>query len=43
MANKATAVTSTMKSAFYNGDHRNFTLETYYTILSKSFNDLSAS
>ena len=31
-----------MERAVYNGDCRNFILETYYTIMSKSFNDLSA-
>ena len=31
-----------MNSAVYNGDHRNFTLETDYTIMLKAFNDLSA-
>ena len=30
-----------MERAVYNGDCINFTLETYYTIMSKSFNDLS--
>ena len=42
MTNKATAATSTINSAVYNGDRRNFTLEIYYTIMSKSYNDLSA-
>ena len=36
--NKATAAKSTMNSAFYNGDCRNFTLDTYYTVMSKAFN-----
>ena len=40
--NKETAVTSTMNSEVYNGDCRNFTLETYYTITLKAFNDLAA-
>ena len=31
-----------MNSAVYNGDRRNFTIETYYTITLKAFNDLSA-
>ena len=41
LTNKATAATSTMNSEVYNGNHRNVTLETYYTIMSKAFNDLS--
>ena len=32
-----------MNSAVYNGDSRNSTLETYYTIISKAFNYLAAS
>ena len=31
-----------MNSAVYNDDIRNFTLENYYTIMSKAFNDLAA-
>ena len=31
-----------MNSAVYNGDSNNFTLETNYTIMLKSFNDLAA-
>ena len=42
LTNKATTVTSTMNSAVYNGDSNNFTLETNYTIMLKSFNDLAA-
>ena len=42
LTNKETAYTSTMNSVFYNGDCRNFTLENYYTIMQKAFNDLSA-
>ena len=42
LTNTPTAATSTMNSALYNGDCRNFTLETYDTIMSKSFNDLYA-
>ena len=41
LTNKSTSATSTMNSAVYNGDRRNFTLETYYTIISKVFNDLA--
>ena len=37
ITNEATAATSTMNSAVYNGDHRNFTVETYYTIISEAF------
>ena len=33
LTNKATAATSTMNSAVYNDNRRNFTLETYYTIM----------
>ena len=43
MTNKSTASTRTMNSAVYNGDHRNFTLGTYYKITLRSFNDLAAS
>ena len=42
LTNKETSATSTMNSAVYNGDCRNVILETYYTIMSKAFNDLSA-
>ena len=42
LINKATADTSIMNSAVYNVDCKNFTLETYYTIIAKSFNDLAA-
>ena len=31
-----------MKSSVYNGDRRKLTLETYYTIILKAFNDLAA-
>ena len=31
-----------MNSSVYNGNCRNFTLETYYTIMLKVFNDLFA-
>ena len=41
LTNRATAATSTMHSAFYNGDFRNSTLDNYYTIILKAFNDLS--
>ena len=30
-----------MNAAIYRGDRRNFTLETYYTVMSKAFNDLA--
>ena len=43
MTNKATAATSTMNSEVYNGYHRNFTLETNYTIMQKTFNNLADS
>ena len=42
LTNKATNVTSNMNSAFDNGDHRNFIIETYYEIMLKTFIDLSA-
>ena len=42
LTNRETAATSTMNSAVYNGDRRKFTLETYYTIISKSFNNLDS-
>ena len=42
LTNKATAATSTMNSAGYNGDCRNFTPETYYIIMLKAFNDYGA-
>lgn len=31
-----------MNNAVYKGDRQNFTLETYYSIMSKAFNDLEA-
>ena len=42
LTKKSTASTSTMNSAVYNCDSRNFTLETYYTIMAKSFIGLAA-
>ena len=39
---KKNADTSNMNSAVYNGDRINITLQTYYKIMPKSFNDLSA-
>ena len=30
-----------MNSAVYNGDRKNFTLDNYYTIILKTFNDLA--
>ena len=41
LTNNATYATSTINRAVYNGDRRNFTLETYYTMMLKYFNDLS--
>ena len=41
LTNKATTDTSTMNNAVYNVDRKNFTLENYYKIMSKSLNDLS--
>ena len=43
LTNKPTAATSMMNSAVYNGDCRNFIFESYYTIILKAFNGLSAS
>ena len=40
LANKASAATMSMNNALYNGDRRNFSLETYYTVMCKAFNDL---
>ena len=42
LTNKATAAISTIISKVYKGNRRNFTLETYYTITSKTFNNLAA-
>ena len=41
LTNKAAAAMTAMNNAVYNGDRRNFTLETYYTVMSKAFNDLA--
>ena len=41
LTNKASAATASMNSSVYRGDRRNFTLETYYTVMSKAFNDLA--
>ena len=43
LTNKATAATAILNAALYRGDRRNFTLETYYTVMSKAFNDLAES
>ena len=38
--NLASAVENKIRDAKYYGDRRNFTLETYYTVMTGSFNDL---
>ena len=38
--NKASNAIQAMSQAVYKGERRNFTLETYYGIMSKAFNDL---
>ena len=43
LTNKASTATAILNSALYRGDRRNFTLETYYTVMSKAFNDLAES
>ena len=40
LENKAAAATNSMNNAVYKGDCQHFTLETYYGIMSKAFNDL---
>ena len=42
LTKKATAATITMNSSVYNSDCRNFTLDNYYTIMSKTCNDSHA-
>ena len=42
LENKATSATTAMNNAVYKGDRQNFTLETYYSIMAKAFNDLEA-
>ncbi len=39
--NKATNAENALKNAIYQGRHRNFTMETYYTIMTNAFNDLA--
>ena len=41
LENKATIATQAMNAAVYRGDRKNFSLETYYSIMSNAFNDLS--
>ena len=43
MENKATAATTAIANAVYKGDRQHFTLETYYSIMAKAFNDLAQS
>ena len=38
--NKAAKAEQSLQQATYSGDKRNFTLETYYTIMTNAFNDL---
>ena len=40
LENKATNATATIQQAHYRGDRRQFTLESYYTIMTTAFNDL---
>ena len=40
LENKASAATAAMGNAVYKGDRQHFTIETYYSIMSKAFNDL---
>lgn len=40
LENKATSATTSMNNAVYKGDRQNFTLEIYYSIMAKAFNDL---
>ena len=39
--NIATVAENTMTNAVYNGPRKNFSIETYYTIMTKAFNDLA--
>ena len=41
LQNKATAANHAIQNAFYHGPRKNFTIETYYTIMSNAFNDLN--
>ena len=41
LQNKATSANSAITAACYQGVRRNFTIETYYTIMSNAFNNLS--
>ena len=40
LENKASSATAAMSNAVYKGDRQHFTIETYYSIMSKAFNDL---
>ena len=41
LENKASAATQAISNAVYKGDRQHFTLENYYSIMAKAFNDLS--
>ena len=41
LQNKATAANHAIQNAFYHGPRKNFTIKTYYTIMSNAFNDLN--
>ena len=41
--NKATKATTALTRAIYQGDRRNFNIETYYNIIRKNFNKLDSS
>ena len=41
LQNKATAANHAIQNAFYHGPRKNFTIETYYTIMINAFNDLN--
>ena len=43
LQNKATAANLTIANAAYHGIRRNFTIETYYSIMTTAFNDLALS
>ena len=43
LQNKATSANAAIQNAFFHGNRRNFTIESYYTIMTNAFNDLNNS
>ena len=43
LQNKATSANAAIQNAFFHGNRRNFTIESYYTIMTNAFNNLNNS